>query len=107
MGIVRPVKNLSGGETFIVCLSLALGLSVVASYKVAVNSLFLDEGFGSLDDLSLEKALYALASLNAEGKTIGIISHVPLVKERIGLQIDVTPLGNGHSVISGPGVKQC
>ncbi len=105
MGIIRPVKNLSGGETFIVCLSLALGLSVVASYKVAVNSLFLDEGFGSLDDLSLEKALYALASLNAEGKTIGIISHVPLVKERIGLQIEVSPLGNGHSQISGPGVK--
>ena len=105
MGIIRPVKNLSGGETFIVCLSLALGLSVVASYKVAVNSLFLDEGFGSLDDLSLAKALYALASLNAEGKTIGIISHVPLVKERIGLQIEVSPLGNGHSQISGPGVK--
>ncbi len=106
MGVIRPVKNLSGGETFVVCLSLALGLSSIASYKVAVNSMFLDEGFGSLDSFALEKALHALKSLNAEGKTIGIISHVGLVKERIGTQINVEPIGNGHSVISGPGVSR-
>lgn len=64
----RPTDNLSGSETFIVSLALALGLAQMASNNVRIDSLFLDEGFGTLDDDSLEKALNALSSLNAQGK---------------------------------------
>ena len=102
-GKIRSVRNLSGGESFIVSLSLALGLSKMASRKVRVDSLFLDEGFGSLDEDALENALQALSGLHQDGKLIGIISHVSALKERITTQIQIIPLSGGRSTISGPG----
>ncbi|KFI23502.1 AAA family ATPase [Nitrosococcus oceani] len=102
-GEIRSTKNLSGGESFIVSLSLALGLSHMASKNVRVDSLFLDEGFGTLDEEALDTALEALAGLQQDGKLIGIISHVPALKERISSQIQVTPQTGGRSKISGPG----
>ncbi|MDQ5920821.1 MAG: repair protein SbcC/Rad50 [Pseudomonadota bacterium] len=102
-GEQRTTKNLSGGESFIVSLALALGLSKLSSNKVQVDSLFLDEGFGTLDEDSLQTALEALASLQQEGKLIGVISHVGALKERINLQIQVEPLAGGVSRISGVG----
>src|SRR6185437_8765668 len=104
-GEQRTTKNLSGGESFIVSLALALGLSKLSSNKVQVDSLFLDEGFGTLDEDSLQTALEALASLQQEGKLIGVISHVGALKERINLQIQVEPLNGGVSRISGVGCK--
>jgi len=102
-GVIRSTKNLSGGESFIVSLALALGLSQMASKNVQVDSLFLDEGFGTLDEESLETALETLGSLQQEGKLIGVISHVPALKERIGTQIQVTASTGGRSVLLGPG----
>ena len=105
-GEIRPVKNLSGGESFIVSLALALGLSKMASRKVRVDSLFLDEGFGTLDENTLETALEALANLQQDGKLIGIISHISALKERINTQIHITPTLGGKSLIKGPGVQK-
>jgi len=102
-GEIRSTKNLSGGETFIVSLALALGLSRMASHNVRVDSLFLDEGFGTLDDDALETALDTLAELQQDGKLIGVISHVPALKERISTQIQVIPETGGRSSLSGPG----
>jgi exonuclease SbcC len=102
-GEIRSSKNLSGGESFIVSLALALGLSQMASQKVRVDSLFLDEGFGTLDEEALDMALSTLTSLRQEGKLIGVISHVEALKERIGTQIEVIPQGYGRSVIRAPG----
>ncbi|MCT7485591.1 AAA family ATPase [Aliarcobacter cryaerophilus] len=95
--VVRPVSTLSGGESFIVSLSLALGLSALASQKISIDSLFLDEGFGTLDSDSLELALNALNQLQSSGKMVGVISHVEALKERIPLQIRVVPKGDGTS----------
>lgn len=95
--VVRPVSTLSGGESFIVSLSLALGLSALASQKISIDSLFLDEGFGTLDSDSLELALNALNQLQSSGKMVGVISHVEALKERIPLQIRVMPKGDGTS----------
>lgn len=105
-GEIRTTKNLSGGESFIVSLSLALGLSKMASQKVRVDSLFLDEGFGSLDDDALETALETLGELQQDGKVIGIISHVQALKERISTQINVQKVSGGRSVIEGPGCEK-
>ena len=102
-GEVRSTKNLSGGESFIVSLSLALGLSHMASKNVRVDSLFLDEGFGTLDEEALDTALETLAGLQQDGKLIGVISHVPALKERISTQIQVITQTGGRSLISGPG----
>jgi len=102
-GEIRSTRNLSGGESFIVSLSLALGLSHMASKNVRVDSLFLDEGFGTLDEDALDMALETLAGLQEDGKLIGVISHVSALKERIGTQIQVSPHTGGRSVISGPG----
>lgn len=104
-GVVRSTKNLSGGESFIVSLALALGLSQMSSRNVRVDSLFLDEGFGTLDDEALEMALETLAGLRQDGKLIGVISHVPALKERIATQIQVTPGSGGRSRIAGPGCQ--
>ncbi len=102
----RPTDNLSGGETFIVSLALALGLAQMVSNNVRIDSLFLDEGFGTLDDDSLEKALNALSSLNAQGKTVGLISHVDQIKERIPSKIVVKRSAQpGVSRLEGAGVK--
>ena len=104
-GEIRSTRNLSGGESFIVSMTLALGLSKMASRKVRVDSLFLDEGFGSLDEEALETALETLSGLHQDGKLIGIISHVPAIKERINTQIDVTSVGSGKSTLTGPGCR--
>ncbi|MCM2357172.1 MAG: AAA family ATPase [Geobacteraceae bacterium] len=105
-GEIRSTKNLSGGESFIVSLALALGLSNMASRNVAVDSLFLDEGFGTLDEDALETALETLSGLQQDGKLIGIISHVPALKERIGTQIQVEAGNAGRSSLSGPGCRR-
>ena len=105
-GEIRSTRNLSGGESFIVSLSLALGLSRMASRNVRVDSLFLDEGFGTLDEEALETALETLAGLRQDGKLIGIISHVPALKERIGTQITITPVSGGRSTLAGPGCRK-
>ena len=105
-GEIRSTKNLSGGESFIVSLALALGLSQMASRNVRVDSLFLDEGFGTLDEDALETALETLAGLRQDGKLIGVISHVTALKERIGTQIQVIPETGGRSSLSGPGCRR-
>ncbi len=97
--IVRSVHTLSGGESFIVSLSFALGLSDLSSKKISIDSLFLDEGFGTLDSQNLDMALNALNLLQSRGKMVGVISHVEALKERIPLQIKVTSKGNGVSVV--------
>lgn len=105
-GEVRSTKNLSGGESFIVSLALALGLAQMASRNVRVDSLFLDEGFGTLDEDALDVALETLGSLQQDGKLIGVISHVQALKERIGTQVQVTPMSGGRSRLDGPGCRQ-
>jgi len=97
----RSVKTLSGGETFLLSLSLALALSDLASRNVEINSLFIDEGFGTLDPETLDQTLDTLEKLQAEsGKTIGIISHVASLKERIATQIQLTRNGQGYSSLT-------
>lgn len=103
--VVRPVTNLSGGERFQVSLALALGLSEMSGTHLHVDTLFLDEGFGSLDQSTLSAALDTLCRVQQEGKLIGVISHVSEVAERIPAQIGVRKNGNGRSVIFGPGVS--
>ncbi|EOR96206.1 Exonuclease SbcC [Arcticibacter svalbardensis MN12-7] len=97
--VVRPMATLSGGESFLVSLALALGLSDLASRKTQINSLFIDEGFGTLDADTLDVAISALENLQANGKTIGIISHVEALKERIATQIQVGKQPGGVSTI--------
>ena len=98
----RDTKTLSGGESFLVSLSLALALSDLVSYKNSIDSLFLDEGFGTLDSETLDSALNTLDSLNASGKMIGVISHVEAMKERIPVQIKVQKMnGLGVSELEG------
>ncbi|PSW06307.1 SbcC/MukB-like Walker B domain-containing protein [Photobacterium lipolyticum] len=94
---VRDTKTLSGGESFLVSLALALALSDLVSHKTSIDSLFLDEGFGTLDSETLDTALDALDSLNASGKMIGVISHIEAMKERIPVQIQVKKM-NGLGV---------
>jgi exonuclease SbcC len=78
----------------------------MASLSVRVDSVFLDEGFGTLDEDSLNMALDMLASLRQQGKIIGIISHVQAIRERIGTRIQVETEGNGRSRLVGPGIKK-
>jgi exonuclease SbcC len=104
--IERTVANLSGGETFLLSLALALGLAGLSSRRVRVESLFVDEGFGSLDESSLDVAIDALSALNQSGKTIAVISHVLSLRERIPVRIEVTPGIGGRSTLSGPGVSR-
>jgi exonuclease SbcC len=97
-GMRRSVKTLSGGETFLMSLALALGLSDLASKNVEINSLFIDEGFGTLDPETLDVTLDTLERLQAESnKTIGIISHVSTLKERIQTQIVLDRNAQGYS----------
>lgn len=93
----RSVHSLSGGETFLVSLALALGLASMASGELVIESLFIDEGFGSLDPQSLALAMDALDGLQALGRRVGVISHVQEMHERIPVQVRVEPLGNGTS----------
>ncbi|WP_043511429.1 SbcC/MukB-like Walker B domain-containing protein, partial [Halomonas sp. BC04] len=93
----RSAHSLSGGETFLVSLALALGLASMASGNLVIESLFIDEGFGSLDPQSLALAMDALDGLQAQGRKVGVISHIQEMHERIPVQIKVEPLGNGAS----------
>ncbi|MBM3466153.1 MAG: nuclease SbcCD subunit C, partial [Armatimonadetes bacterium] len=95
----RTINGLSGGETFLVSLSLALGLSSLSAERIQVESLFVDEGFGTLDPDTLEGALATLDALQASGRQVGLISHVPGLAERIGARIEVVPQGAGRSVV--------
>ena len=95
----RPMASLSGGESFLASLALALGLSDLASGRKAIESLFIDEGFGSLDTESLDAAMAALERLQATGKTIGLISHVSSMKERIATQIQIDKGVGGWSEV--------
>jgi exonuclease SbcC len=95
----RTAQNLSGGEKFIVSLSLALGLANMASKNMRIDTMFIDEGFGTLDSDYLDVALSALSNLQSEGKIIGVISHLSELKERIATHIEVIPTGNGYSKI--------
>lgn len=100
---LRDTRTLSGGESFLVSLALALALSDLVSHKTRIESLFLDEGFGTLDAETLDSALDALDALNASGKTIGVISHVEAMKERIPVQIKVRKVnGLGYSKLETP-----
>lgn len=97
-GQERAVHTLSGGETFLMSLGLALALSDLASQNIRINSLFIDEGFGTLDPETLDQTLDTLERLQASSsKTIGIISHVDALKERIGTQIQLEKSGQGYS----------
>ncbi|MFO7701479.1 MAG: SbcC/MukB-like Walker B domain-containing protein, partial [Psychroflexus maritimus] len=97
----RSVKTLSGGETFMLSLALALALSDLASQNVKIDSLFIDEGFGTLDPETLDQTLDTLERLQAESnKIIGIISHVEALKERIQTQIQLTKNGQGYSSLT-------
>lgn len=98
-GVDRPMESLSGGESFLASLALALGLSELASRHHPIDSLFIDEGFGTLDSETLEIALSALENLRASGKTIGLISHVELLKERLGTQVRIIRSASGTSRI--------
>jgi DNA repair protein SbcC/Rad50 len=95
----RPMESLSGGESFLASLALALGLSALASRHHPIDSLFIDEGFGTLDSETLEVALSALENLQASGKSIGLISHVDLLKERLTTQVRVVRAAGGTSRI--------
>ncbi|SMH38504.1 AAA family ATPase [Azospirillum agricola] len=97
----RGVHSLSGGELFLVSLALALGLSAMAAGTAgSIGTLFIDEGFGTLDPDSLDVALSCLEALQAAGRQVGVISHVPALVERIGVQIRVVPLGGGRSRVT-------
>ena len=103
---VRPIDNISGGEGFLVSLSLALGISTLASRNVRIDSMFLDEGFGTLDSKMLQETVIVLQKMQQEkGKLLGVITHVDLVKSELPTHIEVTPCG-GRSILSGAGVQQ-
>ena len=104
---VRGVSSLSGGESFLVSLALALGLASLSSETTQVETLFIDEGFGTLDPETLEMALATLDALQATGRQVGIISHVSGLAERIGVQVRVVKQGAGRSklvVMGEPGL---
>ena len=108
-GDVRVVENLSGGERFMVSLALALGISRLAGKNVQIDTFFLDEGFGTLDENALENAIDVLEQLQREGKTIGIVTHVEKLRgeeSRIQTQIQVEKVGGGRSILHGPGVTR-
>ena len=95
----RTIHSLSGGESFLISLALALGLSSLSSNRMKVESLFIDEGFGSLDSDTLRTAMDALEHLHTQGRKIGVISHVVEMTERINAQIKVIKTSNGKSEI--------
>jgi DNA repair protein SbcC/Rad50 len=99
-GELRSVHSLSGGESFLVSLALALGLASLSSNRVRVESLFIDEGFGSLDTETLRVAMDALDGLQAMGRKVGVISHVQEMTERIATKILVRPGSGGKSVVT-------
>jgi exonuclease SbcC len=96
---IRAIYSLSGGESFIISLALALGLSSLSSSTVKVESLFIDEGFGSLDLITLSTVMDSLERLYSLGRKVGVISHVQEMTERIHTQIRVNKLSNGKSTV--------
>lgn len=96
---IRSIHSLSGGESFLVSLALALGLSSLSAMHTRVESLFIDEGFGTLDRESLEQVLAALDALQATGRQVGLISHVEGMAEQLGAQVRVLSCGHGKSQI--------
>ncbi len=98
-GDIRSVQSLSGGESFLVSLALALGLSSMSAHDVRVRTLLIDEGFGTLDPSSLDSALAVLDALKAGGRQVGVISHVPQLVERMGAHVRVIARGGGRSDI--------
>lgn len=106
-GEIRAASTLSGGESFLTSLALALGLSDMAAGQIQLSCMFIDEGFGTLDGETLDLALDTLEKLQAESqKTIGIISHVQGLKDRISTQIQLKPMGNGASTLHITGPKE-
>ncbi|QMU97272.1 SMC family ATPase [Microbacterium esteraromaticum] len=104
-GQTRPAKSLSGGETFLSSLALALGLAEVVTARaggIRLDTLFIDEGFGSLDADTLETAMRTLDELRQGGRTVGVISHVEAMQEQIPAQLTVRAVPDGHSVIDAP-----
>lgn len=99
-GVVRSIDTLSGGETFIVSLALALALAGLSARQIPLRTLFIDEGFGSLDAASLETVLDVLDAVQAQGKQIGIISHVAEIAERFRVRVRVEPEGEGRSRVT-------
>ena len=102
----RSISNISGGERFLVSLSLALGIAEFASRNVQIDSLFLDEGFGTLSGKELSNVLDTLKSMQKNGKMLGIISHLPAVIDAIEQKIAVVQIPGGHSVLKGDGIRQ-
>lgn len=100
LGEIRTVHSLSGGESFLISLSLALGLSSLSSNRMKIESLFIDEGFGSLDIDTLSIAMDALENLQTQGRKIGVISHVAEMTERITTRVQVLKSANGRSKIN-------
>jgi exonuclease SbcC len=96
------VSTLSGGETFLTSLALALGLADLAGKKTQIQTLFIDEGFGALDENALELAISTLEALQARGVLIGVISHIREMKERIGTQVQVLRQSDGFSIVIPP-----
>jgi exonuclease SbcC len=99
-GARRPMASLSGGETFLASLALALGLADLAGRNARIESLFIDEGFGLLDADTLDVAISALESMRQDNKTVGVISHVPVIKERIAARIAVEKQPGGYSTLT-------
>ena len=99
---IRALNSLSGGETFLVSLALALGLSSLSASDTPIDSLFIDEGFGTLDSETLETALSVLDELQSQGRQVGIISHVDGLATHIPVQITVEKLGGGRSRVVPP-----
>jgi exonuclease SbcC len=99
-GEIRSVNSLSGGESFLVSLALALGLASLSSNRVRVESLFIDEGFGSLDSDTLGIAMEALDTLQSLGRKVGVITHVQEMTERIATKVLVRPAGGGSSAVT-------
>nr|MBP7674870.1 hypothetical protein [Thermoanaerobaculia bacterium] len=96
---LRSVESLSGGETFLVSLALALGLASLATKRAAIGSLFVDEGFGSLDADTLDKAVAALDAVREGGRRIGLISHVEGLAEKIGVEVRIVAHDGGRSEV--------
>jgi exonuclease SbcC len=96
---IRSVQSLSGGESFLVSLALALGLSSMSAHDVRVRTLLIDEGFGTLDPATLDSALSVLDALQATGRQVGVISHVPALVERVGAHVRVVQRGGGRSEV--------
>lgn len=99
---VRSVNGLSGGESFLVSLALALALASIATRVTQSRTLFTDEGFGTLDRDTLEHAMVALETLRQSGRTVGVISHVPELHERIGVRVEIERTGVGRSRVVVP-----